>query len=57
MKIRYTSYSQIDAFVRLVCLLIKHSGDAQNPGKIWPQYFFEKYLKKIRKFSYNFFFI
>ena len=32
VKGRYHIYSQIDAFVRLVCLLIKHSGDAHNPG-------------------------
>ena len=32
IKKRYQVYSQIDAFVRLVCLLIKHSGDTQNPG-------------------------
>ena len=33
VKGRYHIYSQIDAFVRLVCLLIKHSGDAHNPGQ------------------------
>ena len=34
VKGRYQIYSQIDAFVRLVCLLIKHSGDAHNPGNL-----------------------
>jgi CCR4-NOT transcription complex subunit 1 len=32
MKMRLNVYQQIDAFVRLVCLLIKHSGDTTNPG-------------------------
>ena len=32
IKSRYHVYNQIDAFVRLVCLLIRHSGDAHNPG-------------------------
>jgi len=32
IKSRYHVYNQIDAFVRLVCLLIRHSGDAHNPA-------------------------
>ena len=35
IKSRYHVYNQIDAFVRLVCLLIRHSGDAHNPGKVY----------------------
>ena len=36
IKSRYHVYNQIDAFVRLVCLLIRHSGDAHNPGNPGP---------------------
>ena len=45
VKGRYHIYSQIDAFVRLVCLLIKHSGDAHNPG--YSDFIFDFFLNLI----------